>query len=225
MHSVLCNDLSLYSCMDYHNGFNRSFGNFVWPPLKICFEFYSIVLISNRKWTHSTLCYDIIKKKHTKKTTPLCQAWYCSVCIQPQSHNHIQLSCRNCNRYTVILYSQWGLSLAPARSSSLAMGTLLVMMAMSRGRRPSLFGVLRSNSSRLYWERSSCTKSNSWCSTASNKASLLWNCDTKTVHMELKQNTAKWENSYYDLWDTSAFISEYGALWSQVSLYIFSVLL
>lgn len=86
------------------------------------------------------------------------------------------------SRYVVFLcYSQWGLSLAPALSSSLAMGTLLVMMAMSRGSRPSLFGVLRSSSSKLYWDKSSCTKSNSWCSTASNNASLLWNCDRKKV--------------------------------------------
>ncbi len=92
----------------------------------------------------------------------------------------------------MFLYSQWGLSLAPARSSSLAMGTLLVMIAISRGRRPSLFGVLRSSSSRLYWDRSSCTKSNSWCSTASNNASLLWNCDTKRVYMKLKKVVIPW---------------------------------
>lgn len=87
-------------------------------------------------------------------------------------------------RYVVFLYLQWGLSLAPARSSSLAMGTLLVMIAISRGRRPSLFGVFRSSSSKLYWDKSSCTKSNSWCSTASNKASLLWNCDRKKIYMK-----------------------------------------
>lgn len=85
----------------------------------------------------------------------------------------------------VIFYSQWGLSLAPARRSSLAMGTLLVMMAMSRGRRPSLFGVLRSSSSKLYWDKSSCTKSSSWCSTASNSVSLLWNCYGKIMQMKL----------------------------------------
>lgn len=92
---------------------------------------------------------------------------------------------------TLIFNSQWGLSLAPARRSSLAMGTLLVMMAISRGRRPSLFGVLRSSSSKLYWDNSSCTKSSSWCSTASNSVSLLWNCYGKMMHMkllEMKQN-------------------------------------
>lgn len=84
---------------------------------------------------------------------------------------------------TLIFNSQWGLSLAPARRSSLAMGTLLVMMAISRGRRPSLFGVLRSSSSKLYWDKSSCTKSSSWCSTASNSVALLWNCYGKMMHI------------------------------------------
>ncbi len=71
-------------------------------------------------------------------------------------------------------YSQWGLSFPPALSRSFAMGTLLVMMETSRGVRPSLLGVLRSSSSAVYWNSRICTASRSCCSTASNRASLLW---------------------------------------------------
>lgn len=73
------------------------------------------------------------------------------------------------------VYSQWGLSLAPALSRSLAMGTLLVMMAMSSGSSPSLLGVFKSSSSRLKVFNRDSTTSSSWCSTASNRASFPWN--------------------------------------------------
>lgn len=128
-----------------------------------------------------------------------------------------------CYRYVVFLYSQWGLSLAPARSSSLAMGTLLVMIAISSGRRPSLFGVFRSSSSRLYWDRRSCTKSNSWCSTASNNASLLWNCNTKKVYTKCTHSVC--DPQYILSWST---ILRWAGVWCYYlrfshysSLYVF----
>lgn len=114
-----------------------------------------------------------------------------------------------CGKHTerVIFNSQWGLSLAPARRSSLAMGTLLVMIAMSRGRRPSLFGVLRSSSSKLYWNKSSCTKSSSWCSTASNSVSLLWNCYGKIMQMKL------WEMNQQHLSQTYVLTTALDHIW------------
>lgn len=79
---------------------------------------------------------------------------------------------RTCFNFQV--YLQCGLSLAPVLRRILAMGTLLVMMAISRGVNPSLLGVLRSSSSAVYWYRRICTASMSCCSTASNMASLPW---------------------------------------------------
>lgn len=80
---------------------------------------------------------------------------------------------KNTHFYSQV-YLQCGLSRAPVFRRILAMGTLLVMMAISRGVNPSLLGVLRSSSSGVYWYSRICTASMSCCSTASNMASLPW---------------------------------------------------
>lgn len=61
------------------------------------------------------------------------------------------ISYKQFSKSICVLYLQCGLSFAPTCRRVLAMGTLFVKIAISKGVSPSLFGVFRSSSSRVYW--------------------------------------------------------------------------